>query len=348
MPARYAVVLLAIALAGCIPNLSDWSLVEPGQDGGPPPGQDAGSGTPNPIELGVPCPNPHLLVGMISGSGTTARVLRVDPTTRTACRSSPILELQRAFGSRIADVDWHPDTGAILGLDEAVLALDAEGFPAWRHDPFGYGGVGGDWVAVFGSGASARVAVAWTDGSSSLETLRLLDARGFPTSADISLPSGRDVIAAHPDGSGRILLAPRYGVDVEVYTVGDATTALTTASASQLWTGAIDLEAGYRYHLASDPSTQRLVITHAEGIVFWQVGGPAPNTVISCPSYCSSFHAAAPDPNATGAAYALCSDAGSSGKRHLVHLAGTCTLVVDGTSVGTHTMQDIALVRAAL
>ena len=88
MPARYAVVLLAIALAGCIPNLSDWSLVEPGQDGGPPPGQDAGSGTPNPIELGVPCPNPHLLVGMISGSGTTARVLRVDPTTRSTRRAS--------------------------------------------------------------------------------------------------------------------------------------------------------------------------------------------------------------------------------------------------------------------
>ncbi len=348
MPARYAVVLLAIALAGCIPDLSGYSLVEPGQDGGPPPGQDAGSGTPNPIDLGVPCPNPHLLIGMVSGSSSTARVLRVDPATRTACRTSALLELQSAFGSRIADVDWHPATGAILGLDEAVLGLDAGGFPVWRHDPFGYGGFGGDWVVVFGSGASARIAVAWTERSSSLETLRLIDASGFATGADIPLPWSRDLIAAHPDGSGRILLASKSGMDVEVYTVGDATTELTTASASPLWTGAINLDAGYRYHLASDLGTQRLVVTHQEGLAFWQVGGPAPTSVIQCPAYCSGFHAAASDPHADNAAYAICTDASGSGKRHLVHLAATCTLVVDGTSLGAHTMQDVALVRAAL
>lgn len=345
MPARYAVVLLATTLAGCIPDLSAWRLVEPNQDAGPLPGQDAGSGTPNPLDLGVQCPNPHLLVVM--GSGSSARVLRIDPTTRSACRPSPILERQPAFGQSIADVDWHPDTGAILGLEEAVLGLDAEGFPAWRHDPFGYGGVRGDWVAAFGSGASVRVAVAWTDGWASLQKLRLLDANGFQTSADISLPSGRDMIAAHPDGSGRILLAPRYGnTDIEIHTVGDATSALSAASATPLWTSAIDLDAGNRVHLASDLSTRQLVITHQRGLAFWQVGGPAPSAVVDCPAYCASFHAAARDPAAEGAGYAICADAG--GKRHLVHVSASCTLIVDGTSLGSHTMQDVALVRAAL
>ena len=73
MPARYVVVVLATALAGCIPDLSGWSLLSPGEDGGPLPGQDAGAGTPNPLDLGVPCPSPHLLAGTIQVSSGTAR-----------------------------------------------------------------------------------------------------------------------------------------------------------------------------------------------------------------------------------------------------------------------------------
>lgn len=348
MRARQLVVWIAIALGGCVPDLSGWRIVQEGEP--PAPGQDGGAETPNPIDLGAPCPDPHILVGMLAGSSETARVLRIDPVTDTPCRASAILERQRAFGSTVADVDWHAETGAVLGLSEAVLGLDAEGFPAWRHDPFEYGSLRGDWVAAFGSGADVRVAVAWNRGSSTIDTLRLLDARGRETSADIELPVGTALIAAHPDGSGRLLMPARWGAEVNAYAVTDATTALGSADASPLWTGGVDLpaSAGYRKHMASDVATGRLVVTHEDGLAFWQLGGAPPAGVVGCTSYCASFHAAAPDPSASDAAYAICA-ASDSSERHLVRVQGaSCSLVIDGTALGTQTLQDVALVRAAL
>lgn len=344
-----AIALSAVVLAGCIPDLSGYRIVQEGDP--PPPGVDGGAETPNPIDLGEPCPNPHILVGTVVGTSSSARLRRIDPSTNAACRVSPILEEQRAFGFRIADVDWHPETGAVLGLDEAVLGLDAEGFPAWRHDPFDYGRFGGDWVAVFGTGANARVAVAWVEGASGINKLRLLDTRGIQTSGDIEVQSAAAAIAPHPDGTARLVMPTRYGVTLDVYEPTDSTTSLGPGNATPLFpadTEELTRSHGYRVHVASDVAMQRLVITHQYGLVFYQLGGAAPDTVYDCASYCESFHAAAPDPDSPDAAYAICQGAGSS-KRHLVHVAPeSCSLVIDGTSLGTHTLQDVTLVRAEL
>lgn len=349
--ARLFAAAMALMLGGCLPDLSAWQVVQAGVDAGPLPGTDGGTGQPNPIELGTPCPNPHLLLGTVAVSSDAARILRIDPSTDAPCRASELVTEQRAFGAAVRDVDWHPETGELAGLDDAVLGLDDEGFPRWRYQSFGYSGFGGDWVVAFGSGASLRIAIAWVESSSSIDHMLLLDGQGHRTSGDIEPPFFAAMVAAHPDGSGRLLMPSRANADLTVYSVNDSTTTISDTSGTPLWGGgAVDLPStyGYRQHIASDVATQRLVITHANGVAFWRVGASPPSTAYACPSYCSSFRAAAPDPSADDGAYAICSASGGS-TQHLVHLRGSsCTLVIDGTSLGGRMLTDVALARAAL
>lgn len=343
MPIRIA--LLALLLGGCIPDLSAW-YIQTG-DAGPVPQGDGGvgGGEPNPLDLGPPCPNPHVLVSTLGGTSDTARLLRFDPGTGARCRDSALVETQRAFGYAIYDVDWHPDTGVVLGLADAVLGLDDEGFPAWRYARFGHDELRGEWVAVFGRGADTRIAVAWTRSSSSIDRMRLLDASGVQTSGDIEPPFSSAMIAAQPDGSPGLLMPTKSGVEVAAFALTDATTRLPD-SGEPLWTAGEDLPQTYgpRAHLDTDLETGRVVITHQQGVAFWTMGGPPPRTVYACGSHCESFHAAAAGPER--GAYAICL-AGS--ERHLVHLdESSCTLVLDGTSLGSQRLQDVKLVRAAL
>lgn len=345
---RVAAIASVLLLGGCLPDLSAWEVVAGRADGGNRPGEDAGTGQPNPLDLGPPCPSPHLLLGTIASSSTTARVLRLDPATSAMCRTSELLEVQRAYGSSVADVEWHPETGALLGLSDAVLGLDGEGFPRWRHEPFGYVSFRGEWLAAFGSGSSLRVAVAWSERSSSFDSMLLLDAQGHRTSGDITPPFFGAMIAAHPDGSGRLLIPSRAGADLDVYSVDDASTNVHDSTGTPLWTGGADLPATYgnRTHLATDLSRRLLVITHERGIAFWTAGTSPPADAIACPSYCATFHASAPDPS--DGAYSICNASGTS-TRHLVRVrSGGCELVIDGTSLGSHRLQDVTLVRAAL
>jgi hypothetical protein len=348
---RRLLAAMALVLGGCVPDLGQWEVVEPGTDAGVLPGTDGGSAQPNPIDLGSPCPNPHLLLGASGGSETSAHVLRVDPASDSLCRNgTPIVE-QRAFGYAIRDVDWHAETGEVLGLDQSVLGLDEGGFPSWRYEPFAETYFGGDWVAAFGSGANGRIAVAWAQSSSSIDQMLLLDARGNPTNTQIAPPFSGAMIAAHPDGSGRLLIPSSGGDNIEVFSVSDATGPLGDGDATPLWPGtppSLYDTYGERVHIAPDVATHRLVITHSTGVALWQVGAPAPTTAVGCPSYCDGFQASAPDPNADDGVYAIC-DATSSSARHLVHIrSGSCSLVIDGTSLDHYVLQDVALVRAPL
>ncbi len=328
-------------LSGCLPDLSAWQVVasEPG------PG-DGGSAQPNPLELGPPCPSPHLVIGLLASSSGLGRVMRFDPSSNALCRTSAVVEVQPSFGGGVTDVDWHPATGAILGLTDAVLGLDGEGFPRWRYEPFDDPYFTGEWVSAFGTGASARVAIAWSERSSSLDYVQLLDVEGHPRGEPIDAPFSSSILAAHPDGGAHVILAARGG-DIDVYELNETTTMLHDSTATPLWTGGEDLTSAYgpRNHIATDTPNRRIVITHERGIAFWTYGTTPPSTAIACPSLCASFHAAAPD--LADGAYAIC--AGASGStRHLVHVSpSACTMVLDGTSLGTRTLQDVALVRAA-
>lgn len=342
---------VALMLGGCLPDLEPWRVVEPGTDAGRLPGRDGGSPQPNPIDLGTPCPNPHLLLGTTANTDETARVLHVDPATGSLCRNGdPIVE-QRAFGYAIHDVEWHAETGELLGLDDGVLALDAEGFPRWRYQPFSDYYFSADWIAAYGSGSNLRIAVAWAESSSSIDHMLLLDGSGRPTNTMVEPPFFGAMIAPHPDGTARLLMPSKANANIDVYVVNDSTGAIRDMDATPLFSGTptnLYDTYGERVHVASDVSTHRLVITHRAGVALWQVGAAPPSSAMSCSSYCGSFQASAPDPSAADAAYAVCEASGSS-TRHLVRLqGGSCSLVIDGTSLGHRSLQDIALARAPL
>lgn len=336
---------IAVLLCGCLPDLGVYTVVRAGEDGGVLPGTDAGTPMPNPIDLGEPCPSPHLLVGTVSGSGEGARVIRIDPATRAQCRASVHLERMRAFGDRVSDVEWHPETGELLGLYEAVLALDAEGFPRWRYEPFDDLYFRGDWVAAFGS--PLRVAVAWSE-SSSLSSMILLDANGAPVSADMEPPFFAFGIAAAPDGSNRLLMPSQAGDDLDMYAVNDGSTTFPDAAAIPLYTVARSFYDTYgnREHVATDLQSQRVVVARTRGIEHWSVGDAPPTTAVQCPSLCETFRAAAIDPNDDRGAFAICNGASDT---HLVHVQPSgCAMVIDGTSLGSHSLTDVTLVRAPL
>jgi hypothetical protein len=338
-------VLASLLLAGCPADLSQYTVVRGGSDGGNDPARDAGH---TPVSFGTPCPNPHLLVSTIGGD--PSRVIRFDASMHSQCRASELLEVQRAFGTSIPSVEWHASVGEILGLESAVLALDDEGFPAWRYDPFDSEPFHGEWIAVLGEGQGLRIAIGWSERSSSLDAMLLLDAQGNPRSARITPPFFGFALAPHPDGSGALLIPAAHGADIDVYTVSDASTMVHEDTAMPLWgTAAPDLPDVYggRVDVTADLESARLVIAHEHGIAHWRVGTAAPSEAYDCPSLCSTFHAAAPDPNDGESAFAICG--GTSGSRHLVHVTPTgCSMVLDGTGLSPRTLQDVALVRAPL
>lgn len=337
-------------LTGCLPPLDGYTLIETGEDAGVLPGTDAGMPMPNPIDLGAPCPNPHLLVGTVSGSSEGARVMRIDPATGAFCRESPILEFQAAYGDRVSDVEWHAEVGELLGLYEGVLALDAEGFPAWRYQPFDDAYFRGDWVAVFGgTDRPLRIGVAWSQSSSSsIDSLVLLDTAGHATSATITPPFFAFAIAAAPDSSGRLLMPSRSGDDLEMYVVDDLSTTISEASAVPLYTVAPTFRDTYgsRNHVATDLATGRVVVARDDGIEHWRLGASPPTTAVQCTQHCTSYETAAIDPNDEQGAFAVCI---GPTDRHLVHvLPGSCSILIDGTSLGSLTLTDVTLVRSPL
>jgi hypothetical protein len=340
---RWVAILL---LTGCLPDLGLYTIVRAGEDGGVLPGTDGGAPIVNPIDLGEPCPDPHLLIGTVSGSGQGARVMRVDPATRQLCRATEHLERLRAYGDRVSDVEWHRDTGELLGLYDAVLALDEQGFPAWRFEPFSDGYFRGDWVAAFGS--PLRIAVAYSEGSSSLSHMALLDADGELVNYELEPPFFAFAIAAAPDGSNRLLMPSRAGDELDMYSVNDGSTTFPEASAIALYTVTRDMYDTYgnREHVSTDLATQRVVVARTTGIEHWSMGDPAPTTAVECPSLCERFQAAAIDPADDRGAFAICHGASDT---HLVRVSPSgCTMVIDGTSLGSHSLTDVTLVRDAL
>lgn len=90
-------------------------------------------------------------------------------------------------------------------------------------------------------------------------------------------------------------------------------------------------------------------MTHAQGVLLWDgVSATPPTALYSCPSLCSNYSFGVAGP--AGDVYAVCTDAAGAGRRHLVHMRGgdACSIVIDGTSFGTRTLNEIVLAHAAL
>ena len=346
---RRAPLLLAalIAASGCVPDLGAWRVVPTGVDAGPDTARDAGTGQPNPPDLGAPCPDPYVAVVTTAPTSEDARIVRLDARTGAHCRDAPLVSTQPDWGYAIYDVDWGAGTGEVLGIQDAVMVLGADGFPAWRSQP-PESGFDGSWVVSLG-GPDNRIAAAWAErSSSSLEYLRLFDASGRMLGDAIELPFFARIVAAHPDGSGRLVWASGGG-EIRAVTVSEGLVTIGDMDGAELFFGSADLYDlfGSRQHLDADIASGRLAMTHDSGVAIWGVGGPAPTSAITCASHCDSYHLAVPDPDSPSAAIILCS---RSGSRHVVHAtaAGGCERWVDGTGLGSRTMQDLALVRATL
>ena len=341
----YALALVFSLLgAGCLPDLDGYTIVARGGDGSQPLPTDGGAGTPNPIELGAPCGDPHLLLATRTNTSDDARLLRWDVASNAYCRAAPALERQRAFESEILDVDWHPETRDVLGLTNAVVGLDAQGFVGWRHQPFDDSTFRGSWVVALGSGPSLRVAAFWTErSSSSLEYGRLLDANGFVTNERFEMPfSHSRVVAAHPSGDGRILMAS--GGPIFAFTIGDGTERLRDADGEDLFPSmspTFGEMGGTRRHLDTDLATRRVAMTHERGVFLWTLGGPAPTSMFTCPSFCETYSVATPGRDSE--VFAICDGTDD----HLVRMSagGGCDLLIDGMGLGSHSLQDVVLVR---
>ncbi len=342
--------LLSVAgllLGGCYPDLGAYTIQDPDTDAGfrPPTRTDGGGGTPNPIDLGTPCGDPHLLIATTTDTSGGARLLRWDVGTGGYCRSTPILEQQEGFGYRINDVDWHAQSGDVLGLNNAILGLDDAGFPAWRHQPFDETAFIAGWVLALPSPSGFRVAAFWAErSSSSLEFARLVDVTGAPTNERVRLPFGAvRYVAAHPSGDGRVVMANQG--PLRAYPLNDGFESLSEADGVEMFPmlspDFVDM-AGRRNHLDTDLATGRLVMTHADGAFVWSDGAPAPTSTFSCPSFCEALSLGVAGPG--DEVYAICEP--PSGPDHLVVMrAGSCDLLIDGTSLDRHRLQDLALVR---
>jgi hypothetical protein len=343
---RLAPLLCIALLSACAPDLSAWRVVPSGVDGGPDPMVDSGMGQPNPPDLGSPCPNPYVAAVTVGSTSEDARILRLDARTGEPCRDAPLISTQPDWGYAIYDVDWGAGTGEVLGIQDAVMALGEDGFPAWRNEPPEMG-FDGSWVVSLG-GPQNRIAAMWAERSSSnLEYMRLFDAEGGTLGGVIELPFFSAMVAAHPDGSGQLIWASRAG-EIRAVPVSEALTSIGDEDGVELFAGSADLRDafGTRNHLDADIEGRRLAMTHEMGVAIWTVGGPAPASVITCPSHCASYQIAVPDPDSASAAIILCT---RDGERHLVHATSSgCERWVDGTSLGSRSLQDITLVRAAL
>lgn len=345
-----AIAGLALAFVGCYPDLSGFTVVGANTDAGPRPVQlDRDAGAPIPIDLGTPCGSPHLLIATGGASSGYARLLRYDVSSGALCRQSPSLERQPAFGRGINDVDWSPSTGDLLALEGAILALDAEGFGAWRHEPFQDSRFAPAYVLALPMPAGLRVTAFWSVSSSStLESGRLLDGTGHLITEEIDMPfSSSGMVAAHPSGDGRLLIAHRGG-PISAFTIDDSTTVIRDADGVEIFTGTADMantfSVGSRNHLDADFETRRLAIIHEQGAFLWTDGGAPPTAPFTC-GLCNALLVGVAGPG--DEIYGICTSAGSS-SRLVVHITRSdCQMIVDGSGLAGLTLRDLTLVREA-
>ena len=301
---------------------------------------------PNPIELGAPCPDPHLVIGTVHSDD--ARLVRFDPASRTTCRTSPLLEFAPDYGHAIRDVEWHRDTGLVLGTDDGILGIGPDGFPAWRFALFNYSQFDGDLVFTWGEGAATRIGVFWSDGTSSIDRALFLDRNGNLVSTDnIEPPFFMRVGAGHPDGTARFIGSSLAGENF-VYDLPDSVTEFEdTRDGTPLFAPDPNLSSafGNRAHLATDLVVGAMAMTHLNGVLRWTAGAPAPTSAHTC-GMCTSYVAAVIGPGNT--LYAICHSATS--ERLVVQLDGgsACSLLIDGSGFGSHTISDLTLVHSTL
>lgn len=348
---------------GCLSDFDAFTVVDESDAGQQDSDLDDG-GIPDPddpIELGRDCDDPHLAVALASTSGASpGRLLHFNVNgdgdgSLTECHESDLAREQSAFGSGVNAVAGLPDGREIISVEYAVLGLDGRGFPIWRwqlwdneasdysqSDVFPLRIAGGRYIGVLHCAGSCS----WGPTS-----MMILDEDGFEVHHIDELPRVGTTMAAaapHPDGSERLVLASTYD-PIEVVDLDTSTSDMSDRGTTDLTSyGEFDIpDVGTLKNLESDTERGLLVLTYNDAVFVWHHDDPVPTPAqgLGCAEL-SSYISAAPAPASEDAVYAIASYDGS---RHLFRLdRSECLRVVDGTTLGSRPIVDVALVRGAL
>jgi len=332
--------LLAGLLLGCPPTFDEFQV---GEGIGPPAG-DAGPRTRAEPDLGEPCGASHLAVTIDSlTSDGQSQLRRFKLPELTECRETELAREHAAFGPDLYAVGAMPDGTEALGVDDALLRLDDEGFPAWRLDLERSGGFNPLEVFALDLGGTAYLgATYWNDRSSSMDGVVLVDPGG-----DVALDATEGLFGANsmtpdPATPGNVLVS-RYG---DVFTTPVSLGSTRIEDGTELLARMTDL--GSLITLKADTDSGRVVIAYENGVLQWHRPGGATEGPATCGAPCGAFHAATWDPGDPNAALAICNDAGDGRIRHVVRVpldGSGCTVLFDGTFLDSARPNDLAIVE---
>lgn len=360
---------VAVVLGACFYSFDDFEIVGEGDgdsdadsdsdvdsdvDGDSDSDADGDVGN-NPMDRGIPCGDPHLLVALdAEQSSYVSRLLRYNLSTGvppSLCRDARTVTDQRSFGYGMESVTALPDGTEIVAASNGVMALDSEGFPRWRWQRWDTRDFHKFEIFPINFASGPHIGVLYCDDycSSDLLGLVILDQHGNEVAdVDTSALFTWDLVtgAPHPDGSARIILADTSETPM-VFPVDESTTALDEPDGEELAT-AFELDGyGILRSMEVDTTRQRVVAVYQRGVEMWRLGAPIPLEPVTC-EQCEEYHAAAIDPLSDTAVYALCTYV-EERDPSLVRLSEFgCERVIDPSVYGNHQLVDVTLVRGSL
>ncbi len=311
----------------------------------------------NPIDRGVACDNPHLLVALSAGqSSGLSRLLRFNLSTTvppSLCRETPVMTDQPAWGSNLYSVIGLHDGAEVIAVSRSIIMLDDEGFPRWRWQRWDDADFGilrlfpvylptGEHIAAL----HCHIQCHYEDYGGPI----ILDRNGNEvTYINSEGVSSWDLVAGapYPDNSQSKIILADTGYPPLVFDVDESTTALDDSEGVVLADG-LDLDGhGTLQDFISDPPTRRVIAVYRDGVVMWRLGEPVSLTPTTC-AECEHYHAVAIDPNGEDSAYVVCTYFDER-KPSLVRMSEFgCDRVIDPSVYGNHYVEDVTLVRGAI
>ncbi len=345
--------LVLTALAGCLPALEDFRVVE-----GPAPIRDGGSrdggqstldGATTPPRtmaeppLGTPCRDVFLAATASSTTSSTdeSEIRRFQLPSGTPCLEEPLGrrpgELREAVGA----------LGSIggelrVGVRDTVVAIGEDGFARWRQRLETERGTSFFAAELFTTPAAppGTLFAAVVERDDDIDGIVVLGDQGeVLTRVERGLPFGLKTLTYDPFAAeeGRWLLGFWRTLESVVFSPADGVfTDRREFESPRPDSSLVSAVAG---RTRGGPA---VALAFEDAVVVAQswTWDPPP-TVMACPSTCDSFLVAVPDPFSEGA-YAIC----VAEVRHLVALPG-CEIIDDGTFIRPRLLRGLTVVTRA-
>jgi hypothetical protein len=340
MPRAVLPILFCALLAsatGCLPGLGDWELVgeQPG-DGGDITA-DAGTRPRGERDLGAECGPTYLalLIGeQASGAG---EIRRFSLPSLRPCRETALGRQIGELYGELRSITGMPDGSLRVGISDTILAIDRDGRPMWRTEVEAMlGFVPLELFPLVVGGETYLAIPYWEERSSNAEGFVLMRDDGEVALQVENLDSSLASIASDPRRTDSVIAAERYG-EIVSYPISLSTTALTEETVE------LPMPKMSPQIVTITRTGSEIAIAYRDGASRWTVGAGAPNRY-QCES-CDEdgYLITVIDPTANRL-FSLC-DRGSD--VHLVSLdlgSSTCTILEDGTFLGTQEMKHLTIV----